>query len=488
MIGKIQPAGEEDRGEGRLKASHAARAAGRSLAVLAMPFAALLICLALQTSAALAAPDHIVSLPQDTILVPDDDEMNGVVIVISDANGWDVMEQAALDATALEGAIGVGVDLRSWRAALSRETERDCLFLPADIERMARELHRRHDAAFYRPPRVIGFGEGATLALAIAAQTPNASFAETIGETLAIDPTEAVALPKRLCTPAPYRETAQGYAYDLGPGALPNPVRIILTASADRLGRAHAESLKADHPDISVTTSAGGPARVLAVEAASLVKRLKPDDASLDLPLIEDIVTPAHDTVAIFYSGDGGWREIDQRISARLNGKGVPVIGVDALRYFWSEKTPEETASDLSTIIAHYRQRLGVSRVVLIGYSFGANLLPRVYGLLPQEDRQAISLLSLLALSRQADFEIAVAGWLGASGTGKQGDPVEHLADVDAAKIQCVYGLEEKDSGCPPLGARVMGGVQLIARPGGHHFDENYEFVADEILARISTR
>jgi type IV secretory pathway VirJ component len=488
MNGTARPAAEEQKREGRRKARHAARAAGRSFAVLAATFTALLCCPALQTGAGLAAQDRIVSLPQGTILVPDDDEMSGVVIVISDANGWDVMEQAALDAAALEGAVGVGVDLRSWRAALSRETERDCLFLPADIERMARELHRRHDAAFYRPPRVIGFGEGATLALAIAAQTPNASFAETIGETLAIDPTEAVALPKRLCTRAPYRETAQGYAYGLGPGALPNPVRIVLTASADQLGRAHVESLKAAHPDISVTTSAGGPARVLAVEAASLVARLKPDDASLDLPLIEDIVTPAHDTLAIFYSGDGGWREIDQRIAARLNAKGVPVIGVDALRYFWSEKTPEETARDLSSIIAHYRQRLAVSKVVLIGYSFGANILPKVYGLLPASDKESVTFLSLLALSHQADFEIVLGSWVGVAGSAKHGDPVDHLSTIDAARVQCVYGLEEEDSGCPALAPRVKDGVQLIARPGGHHFDENYEFVADEILARIGNR
>jgi type IV secretory pathway VirJ component len=455
---------------------------------LAAVCAALVFMAAFPGSPAVAASERIVSLPQDNILVPDDDQMTGVVVIISDADGWDVMEQAALDAVALEGAIGVGVDLRTWRAALSRETERECLFLPADIERMTRELHRRHDAAFYRPPRVIGFGEGATLALAIAAQTPNASFAETIGETLAIDPTEAVALPKRLCTRASYRETARGHVYGLSPGALPNPVRIVLSASADPSGRAHADGLKAEHPQIVIATSTGGPARALAVEAAALAGRLKPDDASLDLPLVEDLVPPAEDTVAIFYSGDGGWREIDQRIAARLNQGGVPVVGIDALRYFWSEKSPEETANDLSAIIAHYRKRLGVSRVVLIGYSFGANVLPRVYGLLPEEERKSVALLSLLALSRQADFEIAVAGWLGASGAGQHGDPVEHLNTVEAAKVQCVYGLEERDSGCPALEPRVKDGVELIARPGGHHFDENYELVADEILERIRAR
>lgn len=434
---------------------------------------------------AIAAGQAIVSLPQDQISVPDDGNMSGVVVIISDANGWDIAEQAALDTAVLGGAVGVGVDLPTWRAALSRETGRECLFLPADIEQLARQLHRSHETEFYRPPRILGFGEGGALALAIAAQTPNGSFAETVGETIAVDPTEAIALPKPLCTPAPRRETARGTAYGLAPGKLPNPVRITFSQAADAEARSHAEGLKASHPDVVIEDGEGGPVRILSAEIAGLVARLKPDDAALDLPLVEDIVTPTHDTVAIFYSGDGGWREIDQRIAARLNENGVPVIGVDALRYFWSEKMPEETAADLAAMIGHYKKNLGVSKVVLIGYSFGANVLPRVYGLLQAGDQKAVTVLSLLALSHQADFEIAVSGWLGASGAGKHGDPVDHLATVDASKIQCVYGLEEEDTACPALEPRVKDGVDLIARPGGHHFDENYELVADRILARI---
>lgn len=434
---------------------------------------------------AAAAGDGIISLPQDRISAPDDGSMTGVVVVISDANGWDMAEQVALETAVNAGAIGIGVDLTRWRAALSRETERDCLFLPADIERLTRQLHRSHTAEFYRPPRLLGLGEGGTLALAIAAQTPNGSFAETIGETVAVDPTEAVALPKPLCTPAPRRETPAGIAYGLSPGKLPNPVRIVFSTTADQTARHHAASLQAGHPDIEIADGEGGPARLLSTEAATLVARLTPDDAALDLPLVEELVIPQHDTMAILYSGDGGWRDINQRLSARLKENGVPVIGVDALRYFWSEKTPEETAADLSEIIAHYRKRLGVSKVVLVGYSFGANILPKVYGLLPDQDRRSVTLLSLLALSHQADFEIAVSGWLGAAGSGKHGDPVDHLAAVDPSRIQCVYGLEEEDTACPALSPRVKDGVDLIARPGGHHFDENYELIADRIVARI---
>jgi type IV secretory pathway VirJ component len=48
-----------------------------------------------------------------------------------------------------------------------------------------------------------------------------------------------------------------------------------------------------------------------------------------------------------------------------------------------------------------------------------------------------------------------------------------------------VYGLEEEDTACPALESRAKDGLELIARPGGHHFDENYELIADHILARI---
>jgi len=50
----------------------------------------------------------------------------------------------------------------------------------------------------YQLPVVAGVGAGGALALAIAAQTPPA----TIGQTLAIDPEEGIALEKQLCTPA----------------------------------------------------------------------------------------------------------------------------------------------------------------------------------------------------------------------------------------------------------------------------------------------
>lgn len=207
-----------------------------------------------------------------------------------------------------------------------------------------------------------------------------------------------------------------------------------------------------------------------------------------DVPIIEmpadPDVKPGHpDTVTIFYSGDGGWRDIDRLSAQSMNEDGYPVVGIDSLRYFWQHKSPEQVAADLANLMQEYREKWHAKHFVLAGYSFGADILPAVYNRLPKADQDQITTLLLLAYSRKSNFEIAVEGWL-----GKPGDEADNLPEaklIPAAKLFCVYGAEEKDdSGCTEPG---MPGEKL-ERPGGHHFDENYDKLADFMVKAIQDR
>ncbi|WP_237370687.1 virulence factor family protein [Rhizobium sp. SL42] len=437
------------------------------------------------TSAEMAPAEQFttVSLPTDRILIPKS-EASGLVILLSDADGWTGEEQHIQQSLADNGAIVVGVDLPTYLAALSRET-RDCLYLVSDIEKLGRQIHRAQEIETFHPPIVAGWGEGATLALAILAQTPNS----TVAETVAVDPEAVLPLAKPLCTPAEKTQEGAGIVYGLKPAPLPDPLSLILSPATSERGRSHALALKAAKPEIRLvespeTEEAEGAASLLFErETLAAVDRMRASRAPLDLPIVELPVEPRFDTLAIIYSGDGGWRDIDQKLGGFLQADGVPVIGVDALRYFWQERSPQQTADDLSRIISTYRTRFAVTKVVLVGYSFGADILPATYNRLPPADKAVVSQLSLLALSHKADFEIAVTGWLGMAGNGKHGDPVEHLKMVDAAKIQCIYGVAETASACPALVA--VSGAEVIARPGGHHFDGNYKLLSDLVLARL---
>src|SRR5205823_14318685 len=74
--------------------------------------------------------------------------------------------------------------------------------------------------------------------------------------------------------------------------------------------------------------------------------------ALANLPIVRVPATgPASDTAVVFVSGDGGWAAIDKGISRVLAANGMPVTGLDALKYFWSKRTPDEAARDLQRII-----------------------------------------------------------------------------------------------------------------------------------------
>ncbi len=83
-------------------------------------------------------------------------------------------------------------------------------------------------------------------------------------------------------------------------------------------------------------------------------------------------------------SGDGGWAGLDRSIAKSFAARGIPVVGIDSLRYFWSEKTPDGTARDLAAIIQQYQQRWHRNAVYLLGYSFGADVLPFIVNRLPR--------------------------------------------------------------------------------------------------------
>ncbi|MBI5592485.1 MAG: virulence factor family protein [Deltaproteobacteria bacterium] len=196
------------------------------------------------------------------------------------------------------------------------------------------------------------------------------------------------------------------------------------------------------------------------------------------LPVVELPATNPNDTVTLFYSGDGGWRDLDRAVAGQMADLGYPVAGVDTLRYFWSNKTPEQAASDLTATMAYYRTAWKAKTFVLAGYSFGADILPAVYNRLSEADRKDVALLVLLALSRNADFEIHVSGWVGKNSSGLPILP--ELSRIQGNKILCITGQEEKaDSACTALSTP---GVMRIELPGGHHFDQDYPKLAMRII------
>jgi type IV secretory pathway VirJ component len=418
-------------------------------------------------------------IPSPHIIKPDG-KVKSNIFLLSDADGWNDTEEAEAKALAAKGALVIGIDLPSYIASLDKDEE-DCIYMISDIESLAQQVQRSLGSGSYRSPVVAGIGAGGAFVLGMLAQSPPA----TIGQAIAIDPDPSIRLSKVLCTPAEKDQTPDGIAYGLTDGALPAPISVYFTKQASAQSRQHVQDIQAKHDDIDVEDADGTATEALISALSDNLDAAGADDEPLGLPLTILEAKPKLDTMAIIFSGDGGWRDIDSEVGAVLQADGVPVVGIDALRYFWSKKTPEQTAADLSRIIRTYRKQWNVKNVMLVGYSFGADIIPSTFNRLPEADRKKVSLISLLGLSHAAEFEISVTGWLGGQGSGDGGDPTVDLKSIDPARIQCIYGTEDDEEACKGLAAS---GVEVLGIEGGHHFDEDYEKLAQYILTALKAR
>ncbi len=419
-------------------------------------------------------------IPQPRIFLPGGKDLSGMVFLISQGDGWGTREEAQAKELVAAGAAVVGIDYRDYLRSLAAD-DGDCVYMVSDIEDMAQQVQRRIGNPVYRHPIVAGIGDGGAVALAMISQSPLA----TISAAVAVDPAAGIPLAKELCTPASKDKAGDRTIYGFQDGPIPAAVTIGFTPQADAAGRAHAQSLKQGHSEVDIVEQEGKPADAFMDLLTDAVSETSQSNQPLDLPLTILDTKPTTNTMAIIYSGDGGWRDLDSEVGGYLQQQGIPVVGIDSLRYFWAERTPQETAADLGRIMDTYRRKWGVSNIVLIGYSFGADVIPASFNLLSKADKSRVRQISLLALSKEVDFVISVTGWLGVAGDGKGGNTVEAISKIDPKIVQCVYGTDEDDDPCMSLKDK---GVETIPVDGGHHFDEDYEALGKRIVDSLHTR
>lgn len=255
--------------------------------------------------------------------------------------------------------------------------------------------------------------------------------------------------------------------------------------------QAFARALKAKAPDLFAgVLLTKDPRRLVASYdrlAAANRPSLPPPPASLtDLPLVETPATgaaateSAKDTFVVLLSGDGGWAGLDKDVAAALAGRGVSVVGFDSLRYFWSKRTPQGLAGDLDRIVRYYAAHWKRRRVVLVGYSQGANALPAAINRLPEPSRSMVVQTVLIGLEHKVAWQFHISNWIGSPADAQPILP--DASKLSAASTLCLYGEGDGDTLCPELSTESVTALEL---PGGHHFNGDYDELAAKILARL---
>ena len=247
--------------------------------------------------------------------------------------------------------------------------------------------------------------------------------------------------------------------------------------------------------------AAGVVAAVLAWQPWS---RVSLQDATIVLPVPPAVTAPAgrDDVLAVIYSGDGGWADLDRQLGNAFAARGIPVLGVSTFKYYWRSRTVEESAAQLDALLTAQMQRLGKRRLWLIGYSFGADVMPSIVARLRPEHRATIAQLVLLAPSRDVTFEIELEGYMIKQGWFVEHfkrlmqhiNPIEHesalpplVALHGQPPVTCYYGLDDADDSlCTAPGAPRW--LQVRPKPGDHHFAGGYLPLAKQLLEELPAR
>lgn len=433
------------------------------------------LAIAITATTATAAPRTITVTTAalgDTTVVAPATEPDAFVILISDGVGLTGAVHTRARSLAGKGAAVALIDLPQFIARKDAEDTTGCHAVFGDLEAMARVAERHLGMKTWRRPVIVGLGgDGGAFAYLTLAQAPPNSAAGAV--SLGFSP--VVASERPLCPGAPSAPLPGG-GFAISPMTdLPGPWTLITSApdaktAAFLTGRA------------TGVTASGDDAWRAAENAALSIEAGRTDPLS-DLPIT---ALPAQDpaALAVFISGDGGWRDLDKTIGEWLSAHGIAVVGLDALHYFWSTRQPDEIAHDIERIVAHYSVEWDTDKVALLGYSFGADVMPLVWPRLSATTKDETVLIGLLGLARTATLEVTVAGWLGLTAHDAIGLD-EPLAGLPTAKVLCIYGASEVSSDATGCTFASLAGATLVERPGGHHFDGKYDLLAQMIHDRI---
>ena len=429
-------------------------------------------------------------------------------LLLSGDGGWNSTADAMARQLVRQGAMVAGVDWAKFKANLEADGDQ-CVFPDGDLENLSHFVQAYFHTTTYLSPILVGVSSGAAMAYAMLAQAPRNTFAAAL--TLGFCP--SLDMEKPLCKGSGLESVrgARGHGVEFLPiKNLGNPW-VNLQGANDRVcpagatrdfisqvrGAAGVTLPKVGHdfaspPDWLPQFTAGY--NKLATQNPT---RVAPPPAGLsDLPIVEVPAQPVAaqprvgqpgvtppgavptDTFAIIMSGDGGWAGLDQDVAAALSARGIPVVGLDSLRYYWTARTPDGLAADTDRMIRYYLAHFGKQRVLLIGYSQGADVLPFAVNRLPESTRARVALVAVMGMSEHALFEFHLSSWISDSSAGPATLP--EISRISGVPVLCIYGADESDSLCPKLDPKKFNIVKL---KGGHHFDGDYANLARQILA-----
>jgi type IV secretory pathway VirJ component len=410
--------------------------------------------------------------------------------MISGNSGWKTSVNGFSQTFSQMNTLVIGVDILEYYKNL-RQRKDDCYNVAADFVELATEVEKKYDFPDYKPPVIMGYSSGATLVYGVLAQARPGTFIG--GISVGFCPN--IVLTRRLCeiNGLTISVDLPGKRYILKPDEILGNPWIVINGKLDK--SCNYESIEdfvsktknaelITLPKGSIGSARGNDFMPQWKDAFNrLIEKYEKDkppkvniDEVRDLPIIiTNSKTPDKQApIALLISGDGGWYGFEQSIADNLATRGIPTIGFDSKKYFWSRKTPEKTAADIAKALDFYCKEWGREKFILIGYSLGAEIVPFIVNRLPQEIKSRIKSTVLMSPATTTDFEIHISNMLGMGNRQNTYNTIDEIIKMQNVPTLIILGDGEKTE-IPGLLSNTTVIIKKI--PGDHHYKFNLPLI-----------
>ncbi|MEG3125308.1 AcvB/VirJ family lysyl-phosphatidylglycerol hydrolase [Sphingomonas sp. GB1N7] len=186
---------------------------------------------------------------------------------------------------------------------------------------------------------------------------------------------------------------------------------------------------------------------------------------------------------AVYFTGDMGVRfGMSADTIPALAANGYPVYAINSPTLFAKRRTRAEVERIVADAVRRGLEKTGSDRLVLIGQSYGADILQTGLAALPADLRAKVAGLVLVVPGETVYFRADPSGIV------YRGTP-DSVAAETARRLTwlpftCIYGTAETDSLCPQL---VLPNIHVVAMPGGHFLDHDGTGLIAHVLRAIAS-
>ena len=422
-------------------------------------------------------------------------EVKEVAILISGSQG--LADRVVEIAEALANkALVIGIDGDAYRNGIEQSADK-CAYLSGELVRLSQSVQSSLQLPSYIKPYLVGFGSGAPLAFM--AYSANQKSFKGI---LSIHFCPSLIISKEFCEVESVSLRKIGDAtYELLPGRPVKPFSWV-NAFGEQDSSCQAKNVRNFVRDMGVgflyelkgeTSQYDAPSHWIPqawgklVNQSAVLSREQRDNIEGKEILVSP-TPPEKKDLVLLVTGDGGWSYSEKELAQKYAENGFQVVGLDALEYFWTQKTPKETADYLSQLILRSLEQRNKDRLVLVGFQLGAEAIAMAFNNFELSIKQKIRSVTLISPSRETSLRAEIGEWIGAPDISRASRVkiAPQIPKMGGVRMICAYG---KDDAGNSLCSQLSSAMYVIRTfPGGKYFNGDYAGVANVLIPLVSRK